>query len=103
MNETSTSITYERVRSGANTIKECANTMRGIFEDFGASINRVGADDAFVGDASETLGARFNSLKTNFDTYVNMVETFSNSILGAAEATERTDKQIDTAAQSLKA
>ena len=67
MDGQSTNITYERVRSGANTISECAKSMQNIFSDFGASMKRVGAEDVFVGDASESLGNRFNSLKTTFD------------------------------------
>lgn len=101
MNEASTTITYDRVRSGANTIRDCSVVMQNIFEDFGSSIKRVGAEDVFVGDASETLGARFNKLKTSFDDYVKLVETFSVMILGAAEYTEETDKKIASQASNL--
>ena len=101
MNEASTNITYDKVRSGANVIKDCSVVMSNIFEDFGASIKRVGAEDVFVGDASETLGARFAKLKTSFDDYVKLVDTFSTMILGAAASTEETDKKIASAAGNL--
>lgn len=101
MNETSTSITYEQVRNDATTIQECAKTMENIFESFGQSMKNVGAEDVFVGDASESLGARFNQLKTRFDSYVALVNDFSNMILGAAEATEHTEKELAQQADTL--
>ena len=101
MNENSTNITYDRVRSDANTIQECAKTMQNIFESFGGSMKRVGAEDVFVGDASESLGARFNSLKTKFDSYVQLVNEFSSMILGAAASTEQTEKALAANADEL--
>lgn len=101
MNENSTTITYDRVRNGAHTIQDCATTMNNIFEDFGASMNRVGAEDVFVGDASESLGARFNSLKTKFDDYVALVNEFANMILGAADATQHTEQKLASEAEEL--
>lgn len=101
MNGESTTITYEKVRTDANTIKECASTMNNIFSDFGTSMNRVGADDVFAGDASETLGQRFASLKEKFDTYVRLVNDFANMILGASEATAATEQSLATDANNL--
>ena len=101
MNETSTNITYEKVRSDANTIKECSSTMSNIFEDFGASMNRVGAGDVFAGDASESLASRFNSLKGKFDTYVRLVNDFANTILSASEQTAATEQALAGEADNL--
>ena len=103
MDGQSTNITYERVRSGANTISECAKSMQNIFSDFGASMKRVGAEDVFVGDASESLGNRFNSLKTKFDDYVRLVDEFAAMLTGASEATARTEKALAAEADSLRA
>ena len=101
MDGTSTNITYEKVRSDANTIKECSSTMNNIFEDFGASMNRVGAGDVYAGDASETLQSRFNSLKAKFDTYVRLVNEFANTILSASEATAATEQALTSEAEDL--
>ena len=101
MPENSTSITYEKVRSDANTIKECSSTMNNIFEDFGSSMNRVGAGDVFAGDASESLGSRFNSLKSKFDTYVRLVNDFADSILSASEQTAATEQALASEADNL--
>ena len=97
----STTITYEQVRSDANTIKECSSTMSNIFEDFGASMNKVGADDVFAGDASETLGQRFTSLKSKFDNYVRLVNDFANMILSASDATASTEQALANEADNL--
>ena len=97
----STNITYERVRSDANTIKECSGTMRNIFDDFGSSMNRVGAENVFYGDASQSLGSRFNSLKGKFDSYVNLVNQFADTILSASEQTSATEQSLASQADSL--
>ena len=96
-----TTITYEKVRSDANTIKECSSTMKNIFDDFGTSMNKVGAEDVFAGDASESLGQRFNSLKGKFDNYVRLVNDFANMILGASEATAATEQALAAEADKL--
>lgn len=102
MNDSSANITYEKVRSGAQTMQECARKMDGIFQEFNASMNRVGAPDVYIGDAKETLSARYNSLKTKFDDYINLVNQFANMILGAAAATEKTEAALASAADELK-
>lgn len=102
MDTNSTNITFQRVREDANTIKECSNTMRNIFDEFGTSMNRVGAKDVFYGDASQTLGDRFKGLQTKFDEYVELINDFANIILSASEKTERTDKSLEQQAQSLQ-
>ena len=101
MNETGTAITYERVRSDAKVIKSCASTMNKIFEDFGSSMNRVGADDVYAGDASETLGQRFASLKGKFDSYIRLVNEFADTILGATEQTAATERELSAQAENL--
>ena len=99
MNDMSTAITYERVRADAKTIKECASVMSGIFEDFGSSMNSVGA--VFVGDASEILGQRFDSLKGKFDSYVRLVNKFADTILSASEQTAATERELAAQADNL--
>ena len=101
MNGQSTAITYAQVQSGARTIQDCSKTMQNIFESFNASMKRVGADDVFAGDASETLGNRYNQLKTKFDNYVKLVDEFSAMLLGAAEATAQTEKTLASDAERL--
>ena len=101
MDGNSTSITYEKVRSDANTIKECASTMKNIFEEFDSSMTKVGADDVYAGDASETLRQRFTSLKGRFDSFVGLVNDFANMILGASEATAATEQALASEAENL--
>jgi uncharacterized protein YukE len=102
MNEQNTNITYQQVYNGARTIQDCAKTMQNIFESFNSSMKRVGADDVFVGDASETLGTRYNSLKTKFDNYIKLVDEFASKLTGAADATAQTEKQLEDAASKLQ-
>ena len=97
----STQITYERVRSDANTVRECANTMQNIFDAFEGTMRKVGSSDVFVGDASESLEARFAKLKTRFNDYVKLVDQFSTMILSAASATEQTEKTLANDTNSL--
>ena len=102
VNDSSANITYENVRNGASKIQNCAKIMDGIFQDFNSSMNRVGAPDVYLGDANETLSARYNSLKTSFDEYKQLVEQFSQMILGAASSTEATENRLASAAEELK-
>lgn len=98
---TSTDITYEQVRTDANTIKECASTMKNIFDDFSNSITKIGAEDVFAGDASESLKTRFDSLKGRFDDYVKLVNTFADKILHASESTAATEQALAGEADKL--
>ena len=47
--EQSTKITYEKVKQDASLIKENANKMRRILEDFNKTMNEVGGEDVFEG------------------------------------------------------
>ena len=101
MNEQSTNIAYAQVESGARTIQECSKTMLNIFDSFNASMNKVGADDVFAGDASETLGSRYSKLKTKFDNYVKLVDEFAAMLLGASEQTKQTEQKLASQAEQL--
>ena len=90
----STQITYEEVRSDAELIKERATQMRGMFDDFEASMKKVGSKDVFVGDASESLDAKFNKLKTKFDDYVQLINEFSAMITTASDLTAQTEREL---------
>ena len=91
---TSTEISYSEVKNDAALIKEKANQMNGMFGEFEATMKKVGSKDVFVGDASESLDAKFNKLKTKFDDYVQLVNDFSTMITTAAEMTEKTEAEL---------
>ena len=101
MQENSTSITYDRVESDANTITECASTMNNIFSDFEAAMNRLGGGDALVGDAGESLFSRFNNLKTKFDEYITLVNDFADLIRSASQKTAATEQALASQADEL--
>ena len=96
-----TKITYDRVKQDAQSIRENANTMKRIFEDFNKTMNEVGGQDVFEGQASESLSSSFTTLKSKFDAYTQAVERFSNMISSAAIATEQTEKSIAQDASNL--
>lgn len=96
-----TKITYEKVKQDAQNIRENANTMKRIFEDFNKSMNEVGGEDVFAGQASDALSSNFAQLKSKFDAYTNAVERFSNMISSAATATEQTEKSISQDTSNL--
>ena len=92
--DNTTNITYEEVRQDAENIKDNANTMKNIFDDFIATMNAVYADDVFAGNASESLETKFLALKGRLSAYTKTVEHFSATILGAADATETTEQAL---------
>ena len=96
-----TSISYEEVRADANEIKACAKTMSSIFDDFIATMTAVVADDVFAGNASESLQTKFLQLKARLDSYTKTVEKFSNTITGAADSTETTERAIQQEAEDI--
>ena len=99
----STSIDYNKARQAAETITSCSNTMATIFEEFGAELQAVGADDVFAGDASASLGERYRVLKTKFDSYTNKVREFSQAISSATDATQGMENKLENEADSLGA
>ena len=96
-----TKITYEKVKQDAQNIRENANIMKRIFEDFTKTMNEVGGQDVFEGQASESLSSSFATLKGKFDAYTQAVERFSNMISSAATSTEQTEKSIAQDASNL--
>ena len=101
MNNNSTFISYEAVRDAARQIKSNATIMKNILDDFNTTMNQVGAPDVFAGNASESFQSSYQSLKSKFDLYVRTIENFSNTILGAADATEQTEKVLSNQASNL--
>ena len=96
-----TKITYDRVKQDAQSIRENANTMKRIFDDFNKTMNEVGGQDVFEGQASESLSSSFTTLKGKFDAYTQAVERFTNMISSAATETEQTEKSIAQDASNL--
>lgn len=103
MGDQSTSIVYDKVRSSVDTIVSCSTVMDNIFTDFGKEMTEVGAEDVFVGNASESLGERFRVLRQKFDSYTMKVKEFSDAISGAADATQATENKLASQAEDLAA
>ena len=101
MDTNNTSITYAQVESGAKTIQECSKTMLNIFDRFNASMTKVGDEDVFAGEASETLGTRYKTLKGKFDNYVKLVDEFATMLLGASAQTQQTEQKLAANAEQL--
>lgn len=97
----STYVSFEQVKAGVDTIKDCAIKMEAIFGDFGQSMKVVNGQGLFEGETARTLEERFNSLKTKFDDYVKLVNTFADMITGATENTRETDERMAKAAEEL--
>lgn len=102
MAENSTYLSYPQTKAHAEEIVNCKNIMNGIFEDFGAEMSRVGGEDAFVGDASETLKQRYDSLKNRFNSYAELVQKFADNITGASEETAYMERQLAAQANQLQ-
>ena len=75
--DNTTQITYAKVRSDADKIRECSHVMENIFGDFERTMKNIGSPDVFAGDASESLETRFAGLKTKFNDYVKLVNEFA--------------------------
>ena len=101
MNENSTTITYEKVRSNAATMKNCSEEMGNVFNAFEESVNRVGTPEAFEGEGNEAFQNKFRSLKSHFDEYTRLVNEFSNMMMTASEEEEKTEKAIASKAETL--
>lgn len=101
MNENSTYLTYEQVKSACAEIVSCKDAMQAIFDDFKASMTVVGGEEVFVGDASTTLQTQFNTLSQRFVSYTNLIQEFSDLITRASEETHDTDVRMENTAQEL--
>lgn len=102
MDNNNTSIKYAEVKNGINVLKnETLPKMRNIFSDFGSSIKRVGAEDVFAGDASESLKTRFNELSNKFKLFEDLVMKFANEFETASEATAQTEQKLSQDAGTL--
>jgi len=99
----STIISYAGVKEAADTILSCSNTMKNIFDDFEKEMNLVRADDVFVGDASTSLGQRFDGLKSKFGGYVDKIKEFSDAINAASTSTQQTESKLASQADNLSA
>lgn len=102
MENMGTAITYDKVIADAKQLKELSTDMSNIFDDFGSSMNKVGAEDVYAGSASETLGERFNKLKGKFDSYVRLVNEFASMLESASEQTAATERELNKEAEELQ-
>lgn len=100
-NNVSTNITFSSVRDKAATVKNCSTTMDSLFNEFGNLVRDLIGKGAFVGSAADAFEDKFNTLKGKFDSYIRTVDEFSNTITSAANATEATQKSLESAAQDL--
>lgn len=96
-----TTISYERVKENANTIKNCSTTMSKIFDDVENTMKSLNSNEALVGRAGDALLAKFNSFRGKFSSYTNTVERFANLISHAETETERTEREIEMTTDEL--
>lgn len=96
-----TTISYERVKENANTIKNCSTTMSKIFDDVENTMKSLNSNEALVGRAGDALLAKFNSFRGKFSSYTSTVERFANLISHAETETERTEREIEMTTDEL--
>ena len=100
----STSIKYSEVREGVAVIKEeCLPKMKNIFSEFENTMNRVGGQDVFVGEASESLQSRFTKLQSKFSEFERLVLQFAAEYEKASASTESTESKLAEEAGNLDA
>ncbi len=99
---TSTSINYSEVQSAVARIKdENLSKMKNIFEDFNSTMQRLGGQDVFVGDASESFQGKYNRLKTKFSEFEKLLLKFASQFESASAQTAQTEREITQAADSI--
>ena len=89
-----TKIDHNQVREQTKVIRDVKAKMQNVLDDFEASMRRVGADDVFAGDASETLGEQFARLKAKFEKFTTATEDFATNYDTASDKTQATDQAI---------
>lgn len=89
-----TTITYERVEADANNIRDYANNMKRIFDDFSATMNSIFSSESFQGQASEQFKREYDQLRSKFDSYTTLVEQFASKISSANQAINQTEQSI---------
>lgn len=89
-----TTITYERVEADANNIRDYANNMKRIFDDFSATMNNIFSSGSFQGQASEQFKSEYDQLRSKFDSYTTLVEKFASKISSANQAINQTEQSI---------
>jgi uncharacterized protein YukE len=93
-----TRIEHSRVKAEANNIRDIKAKMQNVLDDFEASMKRVGADDVFVGGASETLSQQFTKLKAKFENFTKATEDFAANYDKASDDTAKTDDKLQNLA-----
>lgn len=94
-----TRIEHSKVKDQTAIIRDVRSRMENVLNDFESSMKRVGAEDVFVGGASETLGEQFAKLKAKFDKFTTATEDFASNYDQASEKTQATDERIKAAAE----
>ena len=101
MNGEKESIQYEKVQEAADTMVSCSGTMGDLFDNFRSTMATIYREDNFEGEASEALQTQFDELKKKFDSYVELVQEFSDTINYANESTHETEREIQIEAEEL--
>lgn len=96
-----TYINYEAVKNDANNMKEYSNAMANIFEEFETTMRSALSDEYFQGLAADTTENSYNTLKSKFNSYTDLVIEFANMITTAQIANEETESEIARRAENL--
>lgn len=87
-------ITYEQVKSGAEQLRKCANTMEDIFNNVTGNMRTMTTTENFQGAASNELSAEFEQFRGGFNDYVTKVRDFATAFESAAEALQANEEMM---------
>ncbi len=95
------SIDWSRVATIVESLRRDADETQSKFEEYGASVKRAGAEDAYYGSSSESFQQAYVRLKPRLDEFVDLIRQFATIIESAGSDTAAGEAQINKAAQSL--
>lgn len=91
-------ISYEQMRTKADSLRTSANKLQGIFDNVKVEIGKIGTEDTWKSTAATEFVNKFNSLAGKFPDFIQKVRDCATFIDTTVEAYETSDTRMGQSA-----
>lgn len=95
------SITSTEVREVSSNLRTCKKNMNTNFNDWTSVIRRLTDAENFDGKARASFVTSYDEIKSTFDSYLNLIESFATTLDATASDWEEQDAERAKAAETI--
>lgn len=95
------SIQTSATRTTAANIRTEKNKMQTNFDNWTNIVRRLTLAENFSGKARDSFEQSYNTIKTTFDNYISLIESFASTLEGTTTGWEQQDEKLAAKAEEL--